>query len=96
MLLVTHSPAMETSTSIASNNDNGQEMETSEITHAPDLTRKGLTGITDTLPKYKITIIDGMAIVNAIPKIKIIETCAMIEHKYFLTSTATWLAITMK
>ena len=95
MLLVTHSPAMETSTSVASNNENGQEMEPSGITHAPDLTRKGLTGINDTSPKYKviIIIIDGMAIANAIPKTEIIMY-AVIFHKYFLTSSATWLAIT--
>ena len=95
MLLVTHYPAIETSTSIASNKENGHEMEASEITHASDLTSKGLTGINDTSPKYKVTIIDGMAIVNAIPKIEIIETCAMLVHKYFLTSTTTWLAIRM-
>ncbi len=93
MLLVTPSPAMETSTSVASNKENGQEMEPSDITHAPDLTRKGLTGINYTSPKYKVIIIDGMAIVNAIPKTEIIMY-AMILHKSFLTSTATWLAIT--
>ena len=43
-----HTPAMETSTSIASNNENGQEMEASGIKHGPDLTGKCLN---DTLPK---------------------------------------------
>ena len=69
-----HTPAMDTSTSIA-NNENGQEMEASEITHAPDLTRKYLTGINYTSPTYKVMIIDGMAIVNAICKAEIIMTC---------------------
>ena len=44
---------METSTSVASNNENGEEVEASEITHAPDVTRNGLTGINDTSPKCK-------------------------------------------
>ena len=35
--LVIHTSAMETSTSIASNNESGQEIAVSEITHAPDL-----------------------------------------------------------
>ena len=35
--LVMHTPTMETSTSIASNNGNGQEMYATDITHAPDL-----------------------------------------------------------
>ena len=43
--------------------------------HAPELTRNGLTGITDTSPKYKVIMIDGMAIVNAIPMTEIIKTC---------------------
>ena len=42
-------------------------MEASESTHAPDVTREGLTWINDTSPKYKVIIIDGMALVNAIP-----------------------------
>ena len=70
-----HTPAMETSTSIAFNNENGHEIEASEITHAPDLTRKCLTGVNDTTPKYKVIIIDRMAIVNAIPKTEISKTC---------------------
>ena len=70
-----HTPAMETSTSIVSNNEDCQEMEATEITHAPDLTRKGLTGINDTSPKYNMIIVDGIAIVNAIPKTEIIKTC---------------------
>ncbi len=37
-----HTPAMETSTSIPSNNENGQEMEASGINHGPDLTGKWL------------------------------------------------------
>ena len=37
--LVTHTPAMETSTSVASNNENGQEMEASEI--SPDVAIEG-------------------------------------------------------
>ena len=41
--LAMHNPAMKTSTSAASNNENDQEMESSEITHAPDVTREGLT-----------------------------------------------------
>ncbi len=70
-----HTQAMETYTSIASNNENGQEMEASGITHAPDLTRKCLTGINDTLPKYKMIIIDSVLIVNVIPMTQIIKTC---------------------
>ena len=66
---------METYTSIASNNENGQEMEASGITHAPDLTRKCLTGINDTLPNYKMIIIDSVLIVNVIPMTQIIKTC---------------------
>ena len=50
--LVMHTPSMETSTSIASNNENGQEMEASEIIHAPDITIKSLTGINDTSPVW--------------------------------------------
>ena len=72
--LVMNTPAMETSTSIASNNGNGQEMYATDITHAPDLTRNGLTGIHDTSPKYKVIIIDGTEIVNAIPTTEIIKT----------------------
>ena len=45
-------------------------MEASEITYAPDITR-----INDTSPNYKVIIIDSMAIVNAIPKTEIINTC---------------------
>ena len=73
--LIMHSPAMNTSTSIASNKENGQVNEASEITHAPDVTREGLTWINDTSPKYKVIIINGTAIVNAIPKTEIIKTC---------------------
>ena len=68
-------PAMETSTSIASNNENDQEMEVSEITHSPNLTMNCLTGRIATSPKYKVLSIDGMAIVNAIRKADIIKTC---------------------
>ena len=75
---VRHTPAMETSTSVTSNNENGQEMEASEIAHAPDLTREGLAWLYDTSPTYKVIIIDGMALVNAIPMTEIIKTC-----KYF-------------
>ena len=82
---------METSTSIASNNENSQEMESSEIAHAPE----GLPGLNDTSPKYKAIIIDGMAIVNATSMTEIITTC-MILHKSFLNGSVTWLAITMK
>ena len=74
--LVTHIPAMETPTSVASNNGNGQEMEASEI--SPDVAIEGLAGLNDTSPKYKVIIIDGMAHVNAIPKTERIKTC-----KYF-------------
>ncbi len=35
-------------------------MEASESTHAPDVTREGLTWINDTSPKYKMIIIDGL------------------------------------
>ena len=56
--LVTHTPAMETSTSVAPNNENGQEMEASEI--SPDVAIDGLAGLNDTTPKYKVIIIDGM------------------------------------
>ena len=75
---VRQTPAMETSTSVTSNNENGQEIEASEIAHAPDLTREGFSGLNDTSPTYKVIIIDGMALVNAIPKTERIKTC-----KYF-------------
>ena len=78
-----HTQAMETSTSIASNNENGQETGASGITHFPDLTRKCLTGINDTLPKYKMIIIDSMSVVNAIPMTQIIKTCNDFAH-FFL------------
>ena len=78
-----HTQAMETSTSIASNNENGQETEASGITHAPDLTRTCLTGINDTLPKYKMIIIDSMSVVNVIPMTQIIKTCNDFAH-FFL------------
>ena len=71
--LVTHTPAMETSTSIASNNENGQEMEASEI--SPDVAIEGLARLNDTSPKYQVIIIFGMALVNAIPKTERIMTC---------------------
>ena len=71
--LVTHTPVMETSTSVAPNNENGQEMEASEI--FPDVAIDGLAGLNDTSPKYKVIIIDGMALVNAIPKTERIKTC---------------------
>ena len=73
--LVMRTPAMETPTSIASNNENDQEVEASETTHSPDLTINCLTGIIDTSPKCKVISIDGMAIVNAIRKAEIIKTC---------------------
>ena len=72
--LVMRTPAVKTSTSIASDNENDQEMEASEITHSPDLTLNCLTGILDTSPKYKLIRIDDMAIVNAIRKAEIIKT----------------------
>ena len=72
---VMDTPAVETSTSVASNNENGEEVEASEFTHAPDVTRNGLTGVNDTSTKYNEIIIDGMAIVNAKPKTEIIKTC---------------------
>ena len=59
---------------IASNNENGQEMEANGITHAPELIRKCLTVINYTLPKYKMIIIDSMSIVNVIPMTQIIKT----------------------
>ena len=71
--LVTHTPVMETSTSVAPNNENGQEMEASAI--SPDVAIDGLARINDTSPKYKVIIIDGMALVNAIPKTERIKTC---------------------
>ena len=40
--LVTHTPAMETATRVAFTNENGQEIEASEIAHAPDVTKEGL------------------------------------------------------
>lgn len=46
-------------------------MEASEITYAPE----ALSGSEDTLPKYKVIIVDGMALVNAIPKTDQIKTC---------------------
>ena len=70
--LVMHTPAMETSTSVASNNENGQEMEASEI--SPDVAIEGLAGLNDTSPKYKVIIIDGMALINAIPNTERIKT----------------------
>ena len=80
---VRHTPAMETSTSVTSNNENGQGMEASEIAHAPDVTREGLSGLNDTSPKYKVIIIDDMALVNAIPKTERIKTCKYFEQ-FFL------------
>ena len=62
-------PVMETSMSIASNNENDQE-----ITPSPDLSMNCLTGIIDTSPKYKVISIAGMPIVNAIRKAEIIKT----------------------
>ena len=79
---VRHTPAMETSTSVTSNNENGQGMEVSEIAHAPDVTREGLSGLNDTSPKYKVIIIDGMALVNAIPKTERIKTCKDFEQVF--------------
>ena len=76
-------PAMETSTSIASNNENEQEMEASEITHSPDLTMNCLTGIIDTSPKDKLISIDGMAIVNTIRNAEIIKTCIYFAQVFF-------------
>ena len=70
--LVTHTPAMEISTSVASNNENGQEMEASDI--SSDVAIEGLARLNDTSPKYKVIIIDGMALVNAIPKTERIKT----------------------
>ena len=48
-------------------------MEASEI--SPDVAIDGLAGLNDTSPKYKVIIIDGMALVNAIPKTERIKTC---------------------
>ena len=79
---VRHTPAMETSTSVTSNNENGQEMEASEIAHAPDLTREGFSGLNDTSPTYKVIIIDGMALVNARPKAERIKTCKDFEQVF--------------
>ena len=71
--LVTHTPAMETSTSVAPNNENGNELEPSEI--SPDVAIEGLAGLNDTSPKYKVIIIDGMGFDNSIPKTERIKTC---------------------
>ncbi len=73
--LAMHTPAMKTSTSIASNNENGQEMEASEIIHAPEVPTEGLAWIDDTSPKYKVVCIDGLALVNAIPTTERIKAC---------------------
>ena len=64
---------MNTSTSVASNNENGQEMEASEI--SPDVAIEGFARLNDTSPKYKVILIDGMALVNAILKTERIKTC---------------------
>ena len=74
---------MEISTSVASNSENFQEMEASEISRAPDVTREGLAGLNDTSPKYKVIIIDGMALVNAIPKSERIKTCKDFAQVFF-------------
>ena len=71
--LVTHTPAMETPTSVASNNENGKELEASEI--SPDVAIEGLAGLNDTSSKHKVIIIDGMAFDNAIPRTERIKTC---------------------
>ena len=74
--------AKETSTSIAPDNDNGQETYVTEIAHAPDLTRNCLIGINDTSQKYNVIIIDGMAIINAIPNTEIIKTYNDFEQDF--------------
>ena len=79
-----HTPAVETSTSIASNNENGEEMEAPEITHSTDVTREGLTGLNDTSPKYKVIIIGGMALVNAIPKDRKKPKATLVFHPSLL------------
>ena len=48
-------------------------MEASEI--SPDVAIDGIAGLNDTSSKYKVIIIDGMALVNAIPKTERIKTC---------------------
>ena len=78
--MVTHTPARETSTSVASNNENGQEMEASEI--SPDVAIEGLSRLNDTSPKYKVIIIDGMALVSAIPKTERIKTCTYFAQAF--------------
>ena len=45
---------------------------------SPDVAIEGLAGLNDTSSKYKVIIIDDMALVNAIPKTERIKTC-----KYF-------------
>ena len=81
---VMHTPAVETSTSIASNNENGEEMEAPEITHSTDVTREGLTGLNDTSPKYKVVIIGGMELVNAIPKDRKKPKATLVFHPPWL------------
>ena len=69
--LVTHIPAKESATTNTSDNENVQEMEASEVTYAPDIVESD-----DSLPKYKVIIIDGMALVNTISKTDHIKTCS--------------------
>ena len=55
-------------------------MEASEI--SPDVTIEGLARLNDTSPKYKVIIIDGMALVNAISKTERIKTCKDFAHQH--------------
>jgi hypothetical protein len=73
--LVVHTPALETSTTNACDNNNVQEMAASEITYAQEVATEVLSASDDTVPRYKVIIVDGMALVNTIHKTDQIKTC---------------------
>ena len=62
-------------TNACDDNNNVHEMEASEITYVPKVAAEAVSGSDDTLPKNKVIIVDGMVLVNAIPKTDHIKTC---------------------
>ena len=71
----THTPVNEASGNNTSNNESFNEMETPEIVCTSNVLLQAQAGGGSNLPKYKVLIIDGMALVNAIPKTDQIKTC---------------------
>jgi len=71
-------------------------MEAPEMTYAPEVATKALSGSDDILPTFKVIIVDGMVLVNAMPKTDQIKTCNDFAQVFLELLSTAWPAITMK